>query len=67
MALHRRDEWLLSSTARGRIVATVVIPQETAWRIFTKGITREAARAQVRVDGDTPLGEHVLAMLAIVG
>jgi len=49
------------------VAATVTIPQEIAWRIFTKGIARDDARAQVRVTGDAALGEHVLGMLAIVG
>lgn len=49
------------------IVATVAIPQEIAWRIFTKGIAREQAREHVSVTGDLALGYHVLDMLAIVG
>jgi hypothetical protein len=57
----------LASEAGGTIAATVTIPQEIAWRIFTKGISREDARARVTVTGDAALGGHVLAMLAIVG
>ena len=51
----------------GTVVATVTIPQDIAWRIFTKGIAREAARKRVRVTGDATLGNHVLTMLSIVG
>jgi uncharacterized protein (TIGR03083 family) len=43
------------------------IPQEIAWRIFTKGIGRDAAAEQVGVSGDADLGGHVLGMIAIVG
>jgi hypothetical protein len=43
------------------------IPQEIAWRIFTKGIGRDAAAEQVSVSGDADLGGHVLGMIAIVG
>jgi hypothetical protein len=43
------------------------IPQEIAWRIFTKGIGRDAAAQQVRVSGDSDLGGAVLRMIAIVG
>jgi hypothetical protein len=43
------------------------IPQEIAWRIFTKGIDRESAAAQVAVTGDRDLGAHVLTMVSIIG
>jgi uncharacterized protein (TIGR03083 family) len=61
------DGWTLTSEPVGTIAATVAIPQDIAWRIFTKGIARENAREQVRVTGDAALGHHVLNMLAIVG
>lgn len=56
----------MASEPVGTIVATVIIPQDIAWCIFTKGIARESAREQVRVTGDEALGNHVLSMLAIV-
>jgi hypothetical protein len=65
--LYRGDGWLLANKPVGTIAATVTIPQEIAWRIFTKGIARENARAHVGVTGDAALGCHVLDMLAIVG
>ena len=65
--LYQDDSWRLVVEPVGRIVATVTIPQDIAWRIFTKGIAREQAREQIRVTGDARLGTHVLDMLAIVG
>jgi len=65
--LYRGDSWLLASQPVGTIVATVAIPQDIAWRVFTKGLTREDAREHVRVAGDALLGSHVLDMLTIVG
>ena len=65
--LYRGVAWQLASEPVGTIVATVTIPQDIAWRIFTKGIAHENARKHVRVTGDTALGNHVLNMLAIVG
>jgi len=65
--LYRGDSWLLVNAPAGTIVATVSIPQDIAWRIFTKGMARENAREHVRVTGDEALGYHVLNMLAIVG
>jgi uncharacterized protein (TIGR03083 family) len=58
--------WALVRTAES-IAARVIIPQEVAWRIFTKGIDRESARAVVEIEGDRELGERVLDLRAIVG
>jgi uncharacterized protein YaiI (UPF0178 family) len=44
-----------------------MIPQSIAWRLFTKGIDRESARAKVTITGDIALAEHVLELVAIVG
>ena len=57
---------LVPATARDASSETR-IPQEIAWRIFTKGIGRAAAADQVSVSGDADLGLHVLGMVAIVG
>ena len=46
--------------------ATVVVPQELAWRIFTKGIDRAEALRHSRIDGDRALGECVFRLTAIV-
>jgi uncharacterized protein (TIGR03083 family) len=57
---------LFADPARDRLTH-VSIPQEIAWRIFTKGIDRQTASAQISVDGDQELGLHVLSMLSIIG
>jgi uncharacterized protein (TIGR03083 family) len=65
--LHRASEgWLLAEEERSEAVSETVIPQEIAWRIFTKGIDRAAAQSQVKITGDTALGLPVLAMVSIV-
>jgi uncharacterized protein (TIGR03083 family) len=61
------DRWRLVDRSAGEVVARVAIPQDIAWRIFTKGIDREAAAAQVQIEGDLKLGRHVLGMKAIIG
>lgn len=65
--LYRDEAWTLSREPAGTVVATVTIPQDIAWRLFTKGISREEARERVHVSGDAALGSHVLSMVAIVG
>jgi uncharacterized protein (TIGR03083 family) len=51
----------------GRWDSRMVVPQEIAWRVFTKGIAREEAERQVEVEGDRDLGLAVLNLTAIVG
>jgi uncharacterized protein (TIGR03083 family) len=60
------DRWVLAGEPAGTVAAGVAIPQDIAWRVFTKGVARERAREQVQVTGDAALGEHVLGMLSIV-
>jgi uncharacterized protein (TIGR03083 family) len=59
--------WVQVETPEGRQASETTIPQDIAWRIFTKGIDRKSAAAQVSVTGDRDLGAHVLSMVAIVG
>jgi uncharacterized protein (TIGR03083 family) len=61
------DKWQLVAKPCGEKVSETTIPQEIAWRIFTKGMDRDSARAQVRVTGDSAIGLHILEMVAIVG
>lgn len=60
-------KWSLVARASGTFAARVIVPQEIAWRVFTKGIDRDAARAQIQIEGDRALGERVLGLTAIVG
>lgn len=61
------DSWHLITSAMGHMIAEAAIPQEIAWRIFTKGISAEAANRQVTVTGDEGVGLHILNLIAIVG
>jgi len=61
------NSWRLAASACGEKLSETTIPQEIAWRIFTKGIDREAAKARVRVAGDAQLGLHILRMVSIIG
>jgi uncharacterized protein (TIGR03083 family) len=63
----RRDaeKWTLVPPAE-QWDARVVLPQEIAWRVFTKGIGRGEASGQTQLEGDAPLGARVLELTAIV-
>jgi uncharacterized protein (TIGR03083 family) len=59
--------WKLIASPVGERISETTIPEEIAWRIFTKGIAFEEARSLVRVTGDEPVGLHILKMISIVG
>jgi uncharacterized protein (TIGR03083 family) len=64
----RRDgqQWGLYAGAAASSTATVTMTDDTAWRLFSKGLRAEAARARVTVTGDHALGEVVLTALAVL-
>ena len=59
--------WTLIASPVGEKISETTIPQEIAWRIFTKGITPEEARTQVQATGNEAVGLHILKMISIVG
>lgn len=63
----RGSNWDLFRGAVPRRSAFVAMPEEIAWRIFTKGFDREKACSLCRIEGDRQLCEAVLSMVAIVG
>ncbi|HEY6268657.1 MAG TPA: maleylpyruvate isomerase N-terminal domain-containing protein [Candidatus Acidoferrum sp.] len=60
------EAWALLREPAGEKVSETTIPQDIAWRIFTKGIDRESALSQLNITGDTKLGQYVLGMISVV-
>jgi uncharacterized protein (TIGR03083 family) len=58
--------WSLTERQEDQPAAEIIIPQEIAWRIFTKGIDRATAQSQVEITGDAALVLPVLSMVSIV-
>jgi len=69
MVARRADTWLLDdgTGASGPFAATVAIPADLAWRLFTKGLPHDAGAHHCQVSGDLELAGAVLAARAIVG
>ena len=65
-SLVREEEWRLYSGIAPSPAATITMPGDTAWRLFTKGLTREEARSRTSVEGDARLGEVLFGTIAIV-
>ena len=59
--------WNFANRSVGEFASRVKIPQELAWRVFTKGINRDSAQTQIEIEGNRDLGEKVLRLTAIVG
>ena len=67
VALREPDGWRLGIAPDIAAAASVTLDQETAWRLFTKGIAKVEARRSARIDGDPDLAERVLATVSILG
>jgi uncharacterized protein (TIGR03083 family) len=61
------ERWEFENRATPEPASRVTIAQDLAWRLFTKGIDRDSARAQVEVEGNRHLGERILHLTSIVG
>jgi len=64
----RREEsgWRLYGGRLPGATATVTMSDDTAWRIFSKGLKGEAARARVTIGGDQALGAVAVGALAVL-
>jgi hypothetical protein len=45
----------------------MVLPQDTAWRMFTKGVDGEGARAQAVIRGEAELVSPIFRTISIIG
>lgn len=65
--LRRRSQgWSLFTGRDDHNAAQVSLDQETGWKLFSKGLSPEAARRSVRIEGDPMLGEPVFGALAVM-
>jgi len=65
--LRKQEGWQLLLDVSERPGSRVQMPQEIAWKVLTKGISKSAAERSLRVEGDARFGEAFLNMLCIVG
>ena len=65
--LNRRDNsWKLSKEMTENIAAAISIDPETAWKLFSKGISPETARTKVTINGNEKLALTVLQLVAVM-
>jgi uncharacterized protein (TIGR03083 family) len=70
------NTWFLLKTGRGweltlenetEPAADVILPQETAWCMFTKGVDPETAQAAALVRGDATLASSIFHTVSVIG
>jgi uncharacterized protein (TIGR03083 family) len=64
--VREQGSWQLYRGKSEGAQAEVELPADIAWQLFTKGLTKEAARRQAKLSGDLHLGEKMLETVAII-
>lgn len=64
--LREREHWHLYRDVTDAPHAEVIMPQDTAWRLFTKGISKDEALAAATIRGDPSLGVKIFDMVSII-
>lgn len=64
--LYDGENWHLTQETQTAITATVSIPPDVSWKLFTKGITAAEAKEKVTLNGDERLGSVALNLLAVM-
>jgi hypothetical protein len=62
-----RKMWILLLDSTSAPTTTVTLPQDIAWRLFTKGSDRGKARALAVIEGRPDLADPIFATTAILG
>lgn len=60
------EQWVLYSGSAPNPTALVSMDQDIAWRLFTKGVSIQAARSRIQITGDPALGAQILHMVSIM-
>jgi hypothetical protein len=66
IAVKSGDGWQVDTGAAEPVSATVTLDQDTAWRLFTRGVRKEQAMARATLSGDPDLVSRVLDTVSIL-
>lgn len=58
--------WTLYAGIGDNAAGEIQLDQDTAWRLLTKGLSREAATARVAISGQQEFGKPLMGMLAVM-
>jgi len=62
----QNNTWELFSGPAAEAVCSVRLDQDLAWRLFTRGVSRETAKAGIQIEGQWALGGEILNMVSIM-
>jgi uncharacterized protein (TIGR03083 family) len=66
--LHNLEQsWTLVLNSSTEPAAEVVLPEDIAWRVFTKGMDREKALAEAVIRGNAALASPIFTTISIIG
>lgn len=66
IVLRKEGGWRLGIAPGMAAAASVTLDQETAWRLFTKGLAKDEARRSAQMAGDRVLAERMLDTVSIL-
>lgn len=64
--LRERGEWRLYQGVPDQPDTDVILDEDIAWRLFTRGLDQSVAREHISLSGDRALGLKVLEMVSII-
>jgi len=62
----KNQQWLLTKASTDAVSTEVVLDPDTAWKLFTKGISSEEAKRKAVIKGDKILAEEVFRMVSVI-
>ena len=65
-AVREGQRWELYRGSPEQPAAQVELDEGSAWRLFTRGLSREEARSRAKLSGDAALAEKALEMVSIL-
>ena len=60
------NDWQLQDKKEMSAISTLYIDPDTAWKLFSKGITPSQAIHKIKISGDQKLGEVALQMVSVM-
>ena len=64
--LKQQGKWQLYWGTDSKATTHITLNQDTAWRLFTKGIEADEARNRIQIAGNSILGHGILHMVSIM-
>jgi hypothetical protein len=60
------DAWELALESEAESAVYVILPQDTAWRMFTKGVDEEGARRVAAIRGNDDLALPIFRTVSVI-